>query len=137
MVVMKKLILVALLFSLALAQGASRVLNQSMPITGATNIKGPEERVLRALAVTEGRRCQFFEGWAFAKTSTAGEYSKLIENFNESIQKAGWKLESKGNLSQGGSNVEAFKLTGVKNELVLGYWLLANNQSQLLWCRLG
>lgn len=69
--------------------------------------------------------------------STPGEYSKLVEGFYEAIKKAGWKLESKGNLSQGGSNVEAFKLTGSKNELVIGYWLLANNQSQLYWCRLG
>lgn len=136
---MKQLTYLALLLltSLALAQTASRVLNQPLPIAGAAVIKTPEERVLRALAVTEGRRCQFSEGWSFAKAATAGEYSKLIEGFNEAIQKAGWKLESKGNLSQGGSNVEAFKLTGARGELVLGYWLLAGGQSQLLWCRLG
>lgn len=125
-----------LLASVALAQPASKVLSQTLPIAGGTAVNSVDERVLRALAVTEGKRCQLSEAWAF-KQATPGEYSKLVESFYEAVKKAGWKLESKGNLSQGGSNVEAFKLTGTKNELVIGYWLLANNQSQLYWCRLG
>lgn len=133
---MRRLLGLMLLIGVALAQPASKVLGQPLPIGGATAVSSVDERVLRALAVTEGKRCQLAEAWAF-KQSTPGEYSKLVEGFYEAIKKAGWKLESKGNLSQGGSNVEAFKLTGSKNELVIGYWLLANNQSQLYWCRLG
>lgn len=131
------MLVMLLLLAVALAQTSSRVLGQPLPLEGATALRTPEERVLRALSVTEGKRCQLFEGWAFSKVNTAGDYSKLIESFNGAITKVGWKLESKGNLSQGGSNVEAFKLTGARGEQVLGYWLLAGGQSQLLWCRLG
>lgn len=124
-----------ILASFALAQTSSKVLNQPLPVAGATAIATVDDRVLRALAVTEGKRCQMIEAWAF-KTA-ASDYQKLVDGSYEAFKKAGWKLEPKGNLSQGGSNVEAFKLTGAKNELVLGYWLLAGSQSQLFWCRLG
>jgi hypothetical protein len=125
-----------LLLGSVLAQTGSKVLGQNLPLDGAVVVKAPEERILRALSITEGKRCQIFEGWSF-KAATAGEYSKLIEASYAKIKAAGWKLEPKGQLSQGGSNVEVFKLVGAKNEQVLAYWLLAGGATQLIWCRLG
>jgi hypothetical protein len=133
---MKQLLLCLLLLGPVLAQTGSKVLGQNLPLDGAAALKAPEERILRALSVTEGKRCQVFEGWSF-KAATASEYSKLIEASYVRIKAAGWKLEPKGQLSQGGSNVEAFKLIGAKNEQVLAYWLLAGGATQLIWCRLG
>ena len=132
----KSFLLMLLLLGLGLAQTGSKVLGQNLPLEGATQIKAPEERILRALSITEGKRCQIFEGWSF-KAATAGDYSKLIEASYAKLKEAGWKLEPKGQLSQGGSNVEAFKLVGVKNEQVLAYWLLTGGATQLIWCKLG
>jgi hypothetical protein len=122
--------------TLALAQTGSKVLGQNLPLEGATQVKAPEERILRALSITEGKRCQIFEGWSF-KAATAGDYSRLIEASYARLKEAGWKLEPKGQLSQGGANVEAFKLIGAKNQQVLAYWLLAGGATQLIWCSLG
>ncbi|MER3443787.1 MAG: hypothetical protein C4333_06580 [Meiothermus sp.] len=127
---------IALLLAFALAQSASRILGQPLPVEGATAVKTFDERVLRAFAVTEGKRCQIFEGWSF-KQATQEEYRKLVDGFNEALKKAGWKVEPKGQVAQGESTVEAYKLTGGKGELIIGYWLLAKGASQLYWCRLG
>lgn len=125
-----------LLASLTMAQTNSKVLGQPLAVAGANAVNSPDDKVLRALSITEGKRCQITEAWAF-KAANPTDYRKLVDGSYEAFKKAGWKLEPKGNLAQGSSTVEVFKLTGAKNELVLGYWLLAGNQSQLYWCRLG
>lgn len=132
----KLLIPLFLLSGIALAQTASKVTRQPLPTEGATAVKTFDDRVLRALAVSEGKRCQVSEVWQYAKASE-DEYRKLVDGFSDALKKAGWKVEPKGQLAQGGSTVEAYKLSGAKGEAVMAYWLLAKGSSQLYWCRLG